>query len=353
MVTFKMTWRIGVAIILPACTACVLYADTMPPYEVVVLTRPADGQPPALVSVDMDSGTQTTMPIEGFSPNAITTSVDGSVYAIDADEGRWGFAIGRLALNTDAWDISAFTDNGFFTALDLELLPDDNFVMSIDDGPVTEIDHETGALRPLFSGYSDRGPFRVAVDSLGAVIGDSLMCGPGQNLDDWVCTTSLSRLLPDATKPERIDLDFSLQAFVADADNTLLAVEWLPGAGRLYRVDLDTGTATFLHENSALERAHRLAIDPANRILALTGGGTLVRLDLDAGTTEVLTLDTSSAIDMDIRVVPEPSTSLLLLVGVFGTLAFAWPRQHPPAAMCRRRGSGIAACGRERIECRN
>ena len=77
MVTFKMTRRIGIGIILPACTACVLYADTMPPYEVVVLTRPADGQPPALVTVDMDSGMQTTMPIEGFSPNAVTTASMG------------------------------------------------------------------------------------------------------------------------------------------------------------------------------------------------------------------------------------------------------------------------------------
>jgi hypothetical protein len=299
--------------------ACVTYADTTSPYEVIVLTRPADGQQPDLVSVDMDSGTQTTMPIEEFSPKALTTSVDGSVYAIDADEGRWGFGVGRLALKSDNWDISAFTDNGFFTALDLELLPDGNFVTAVKDHSVTQINRESGALTSLFPPLSDRGPFEVAVDSSGAVTGDSLLCGPDQDLN-WVCTTSLSRLLSGAAEAEHTHLDLRLSAFVADADDTLVGVEVFDGGGRLYRVNLDTGTATFLHENSALEKAHRLAIDPANRIIALTGGSTLVRLDLDAGTTELLTLGTSSAIDMDVRIVPEPSTFLLLLVGVFGTL---------------------------------
>lgn len=76
--------------------------------------------------------------------------------------------------DTDEWDVTRVTDNGLFTALDLDLLPDNNFVISIDDGPVPENDHKTGALRFLFSGCSDRGPFRVAIDSSGAVIGDSL-----------------------------------------------------------------------------------------------------------------------------------------------------------------------------------
>ena len=104
-------------------------------------------------------------------------------------------------------------------------------------------------------------------------------------------------------------------------------------------MNLDAGTSELIFEQELL-RGRRLQLDPDGRAVVLAGlprDRNLVRIDFDAGTTEILDLNDSSS-DLDIRIIPEPSTSVLLLLGVLRTLAIARTRQHQPAALCRRIG---------------
>jgi hypothetical protein len=120
-------------------------------------------------------------------------------------------------------------------------------------------------------------------------------------------------------RPERIDLDFLLNDFAFDPDDRLLAV----AGNTVYEINLSSGAATVAQQDEALRAVTWMAIDPAGRIVTLNqlpNEDELVRIDLATGKTETLELVTSLAADMDILIIAEPSTFVLLPIGVLSAL---------------------------------
>ncbi len=310
------------------CLASGLSAGTMTPYEVVLLAYDdEDANRLNIIKVDLDTGTQTVMPIEAvapsitidgietgpsrFDPSAIATAPDGSIMAMDSSEGKFTFNIGRLDRVTGQWEIAQFPGS-ISRAGDLEVAPNGNLIATTNDGPVLEIDPKTGQSRGVLSQISDMGPFHVEVDSSGAIVADSW-------LNTQPRTAVLQRLAQGAPSPERIHFDFLLNDFAFDSDDRLLAV----ARDKVYAIDLSTGEATVVDQDDALKVVTRMAIDPAGRIVALNqlpNEDQLVRIDLATGQTETLELVTSLAADMDLLIIPEPSTFVLLAIGAVSAL---------------------------------
>jgi hypothetical protein len=215
----------------------------------------------------------------------------------------------------------------------MELTPDDTFVMSYDFG-IVEVNPDTAEVTYPFDTFLLEY-IRVEVDSIGSIITsefdfdvrDLVRERPGDEVADRI-------------KPPVLHRDYALES----DENAILSDR---SEGTLYRLNLETEETELVHRGT---KVGRLTIDPAGRVIGIhnpsdtTLASQLVRVDLKTGTEEIVTLlDGFRATDLDVLVVPEPGTLLLLLGSVVGLSAMMRPRQQRPAAECRRRGSGIAA----------
>jgi hypothetical protein len=284
-------------------------------YEVVILA--GDGVSPrsTILKVAPDFQTISQLPIEGegilgpFRPFDIAVTPDRSIYGVEIVSGDFTYSLGRLGDASTAWTVTVYPDFAGST-WDLEATPAGNLVQAGDDFGITAIDVTSGELRdvPVFvSGpEGDRRGFHVAVSPKGVIASDGTrhVVETGQYYD------TIFRLPPGQSDPIRTELDVLISDFVFDGEESLIAI----GCGGLCHIDLETAKSTVLSEEPLLRYAREIALDPQGRIVALTIAeglpDHLVRLDLTDGSTEVLNLQTTTAADMDILVLPPPPAEL-------------------------------------------
>jgi hypothetical protein len=330
--------------------ACDLSAGTLTPYEVVVL----DSQRPALIRINMDSRIQTVTPIPidvlpSQSRGHIAFAPDGSIFApgertsFIGDEGLTpGTEQARLDPTTNQWEVTTFEGELHFPT-DADITLDGNLIVA-DEIDIYEFDQVSKTIltpvprEQIPVAFQDFGLPSIDIDSSGGIIFD---------IDTIFIQThplgrtyALFRQSPDGATVDMIDPDPFIQFahFALESDTRLIGL----ADHKLYRVNLDTGAADLVFESALLSSfdsnslSNSVAIDPDGRVIVSNFGGPgipsqLLRIDLDTGTEEVFTLNdpTLRVSDFDLLIIPEPSTIVLLTLGLFALLA------HPLVARVR------------------
>ena len=307
------------------CVASESDAATHIPYEIVLLD--SDG----VSTVTFESGMQEILPPlpDRFRQRVVATHSDGAVYVVGGEkivEDDMGLTLGldvaRLDPLTNQWGITEIIGS-LSVVQDLDVATNGQLFVS-DEFGVYELDLQAKRVSGNLVDFQDlirESPQPVEIDSLRNLISSTF----SRDIDE---STVLFRQPPDADMSERIDIGkVQLNDYVLESDSSAIGVS-IDG-DKLYRVNLDANTSELIFEQELLKGV-RLQLDPDGRAVVLAGlprDRKLVRIDFDAGTTEILALNDSSS-DLDIRIIPEPSTSLLLLLGVVGTLAIGGRRQH-------------------------
>jgi hypothetical protein len=299
------------------------------PYEVVVL----DPEQRAVIKVNLDSGVQTIWP--GI-PLTSKSLISGGVVAVAQD--RTTFVLGnsgapptRLAeLPHGAADWKGrWIDRSTTTPNDMDVMLSGNPVYGGDSG-VFEIDLRTGtkhrvAVTPA-EGELD-GPRTVEVDSTGRIIASVKDGNP----------TILFRQLPGGVDLEGIETGLYLTDYVLESDSTLIGLgksDRLATVRDVYRIDVESGESEMIFRSHLLRRSATLAVDPAGRVITLSQPlpdepFQLVRIDLATGDTDVFDLDESfGGGDFELLIIPEPSTFMLLAVGLFAAGGVMRHRKH-------------------------
>ena len=253
---------------------------------------------------------------------------------IDSDEGlTLALDVARLDPLTNQWGITEISGS-LSVPFDMDVATNGQLFVG-DEFGVYELDLQAKKQTRNLIDFQDLindSLKTVEIDSTGALISDEF----SRDVDE---STVLFRQPPDVDMSERIDIgNVQLNDYVLESDSSAIGIglrEIGIRGKKLYRVNLDAGTNELIFESELLHGGVKLQLDPAGRAVVLAGlprDRNLVRVDFDSGTTEVLALNDSSW-DLDIRIIPEPSTSALLLLGVLGTLAIVRRRQHRPAAV--------------------
>jgi hypothetical protein len=315
----------------------------MTPYQAVLLDWRGVG---TLVMVDMDTGTHADLPVEGLTHNPLTIAVDsdGAIYVYQysyrepfGPGGPFdGSLMARLNPTMSEWMTTIIVDSITFP-YDMEFKPDGNLIVVSEFSPFSRLDEinlqarrvqPSGAQFPTGS-YGDEGPLSVEIDSSGTITSSAVLRG---QQDD---TSALFRQAPGAGFADRFDPGIRLSDFVLDSDGSLIGVELRDST--LYRLNFDMRAVDVLFESELLINTTRIELDPAGRIVALTRPPTprgesslhrIVRVDLELGTAEVIAdLVGYELTDMDLRIIPEPASVVLLALG---GIAFAVCRQLVP-----------------------
>jgi hypothetical protein len=293
-----------------------------------------------MVRVDLETGHHivTEFPAEMRQP-AVLAVKDGSVFFMHDGAVWFSSLLMEFDPRTDTWDTTEFASTVEYPT-EMEVTPDGKFLIAGEWG-IFEMDPDAVSMRRAFETILPE--FRgLAVDSTGAITTS-------------VAHTEFVRERPGAAEPDRLlpgpDYPpfFTYRGFALESDDTLIAPRW--AEPWLYRISWTEQGSEPIYEYEG-DLIRRPVIDPEGRIVAIRNpeGGNrdipaeIVRIDMDAGTQEVVTLPVGYLIsDMDLLIVPEPSASVLLLMGILGVPYIVRRRQQRPAAECRRRGSGIAA----------
>ena len=300
------------------CVASKSDAATHIPYEILLLDT--DG----VSTVTFDSGVQerlTPLPEDFEFRRRLVASPDDSIFVLGGEkiiEVEGGISLGmdvaRLDPVTNQWDFTEIRGS-LSVVWDLDAATNGQLFVS-DEFGVYEVDLQEKRISGDLVDFQDlirESPQPVEIDSLRNLISSTF----SRDIDE---STVLFRQPPDADMSERIDIGkVQLNDYVLESDSSAIGVS-IDG-DKLYRVNLDANTSELIFEQELLKGV-RLQLDPDGRAVVLAGlprDRKLMRIDFDAGTTEILALNDSSS-DLDIRIIPEPSTSLLLLLGVVGTL---------------------------------
>jgi hypothetical protein len=301
------------------CGACDLLAGSVP-YRVAAI----NGDKSVVLQVDMDSGEQVATPVPEVGqrrPWLLAARSDGVVFMIPrvnvvppAYQWEWN-------TRTNEWSITEFPTTFSYTG-DLEVTPSGNLIAS-DEWGLGEWDPE--ALE-FVRGFPFSGAQSVEVDST-----DRVITKITSTIDHR--TSALLIQQPGTDQFDVLETGLPINDYALESDNSLIATV----EGRLYRIDLEAGHSDLIYDDVPISQVQ---VAPDGRVVGshrLNAPHEIYRIDLAAGTTETVTLDgTFTVSDMDILIIPEPSTLVLLLVGGLGAFTRVRRRQHRPAAECRR-----------------
>jgi hypothetical protein len=206
-----------------------------PSYEVFVLDaiRHLDQIFSTMLQIDLESRDVDIWPTREYHPSDIATTPDGSLYGVGGTD-----LLRRYEVETRQWVTYDYPDPVWGGRLiDAVGMPNGNLAVIVDDMGADELDTQTGAVSSLLGGYSDAGPFGLAVSPSGAVISAWTISDIDQS-GNHVSRTALALRRPNAVAQERIDLTDTLHAFdyIFESEDTLL----LAGNGGVSRLDLNT-----------------------------------------------------------------------------------------------------------------
>jgi hypothetical protein len=283
----------------------------------------------------METGTHREVSVEGLAGDILTIAVDseGAIYAYDhfdiTPETVARSVMARLDPTTSQWTTTILeTDIEF--PFDMDFKPDGNLIVGgefrIYDIDLTARTVELSDVRRTGDFGKDAGPIAVEIDSAGTII-----TGGRDTGDD---TAILFRQTVEAQVAERFETGIFLSDFAFDSNGMLIGVgsSFPARVGKLYRLNFDTKSVDLLFESDLLAGARKITLDPAGRIVALTHPSgplrRIVRVDLGLGTAELITeLEGLELSDMDLRIIPEPPSVELVLVG-FLVLSVCFLRWH-------------------------
>jgi hypothetical protein len=291
-----------------------LFGASFAPRDVVALSSQA------IVRIDIDSGTQTSVAFDAFEaiPRSTVIATDRDcVFVAHVNVPNFNVDLARFDIATETWTLLP-TQAGAVAPWDMDLMPDGNLMIS-HEFALIGVDPQTGeafASRVRFPPQEDLNIRSVEVDSSGAIISNFIPSGSFP--DFW-----LVRQRPGVAVPDLYDLEFGFIDYALASDTELVG---LRGVGdstiQLHRVALDTGASELIFEGDIFGvHAEKVLVDPVGRILLLAPERKqIARLDLALGTEQLVTLDVN-VFDFDVVPIPEPSSILLLTMGLFALLA--------------------------------
>jgi hypothetical protein len=319
-------------------------AGSMTPYQAVLLDfGEFGGGDETLVIVDMATGghTDVAVPVDStLNVSQATLAVDSEgacyvYYGFFGTELGQGSLMARLDPTLSEWTTTAFDGNIDFPG-DTEFKPDGTLITSAEFG-LFDIDlvsrtiEWSGVPRGDLSGIEDPATQGVEVDASGTIT-------TGYWTGDWPQTSILFRQGPEDEFAERFDTEVGLVDFVLQPDGSLIGLGWdeqqapLYTDTVLYRLDFDTKTVDELFRSELLDGAIEIELAPDGRVVVLTylsdSLQRVMRVDLELQTTEVIAEIQGRGLgDVELRIIPEPSCVVLLLLGIAGLVA-SRPRRH-------------------------
>lgn len=313
------------------CTATQSFAGTMTPYQAVLVGWGLN----SILLVDMATGTYTEIPIEGIDgvttgTRTIAADSNGAIHVyfdffLASDNPVVGSMIATIDLPRSEW-MTMRLEGEIDSAEDMDFTPDGNLIVGAEFGlydlDLTAKKVRRSRFQPTGEFNGDGATIGIETDSSGSVIFGALTVNSDESI--------LFRQSPEAEFPERFDTGILLKDFILDRDGSLIGV-WQDGTGfterALYRLNFDTKGVDLLFESDLLRGTERIKLDPDGRIVALSQTSDtearLVRVDLELGTAELIAeLEGYYLSNMELRIIPEPSSVVLLILGCTPLVAY-------------------------------